>query len=166
MSQLQQLAQSMARSSVIEYKIGVLIAQALDKVGDLVTLNRQRVDMHDNLSRHSPQSLDTLLIQSILHQALAEAFNAVEGSQGNPAEHRTAVSSTLPQASQAGNASGPAPASLTPDTLTSHQLQELGATFGRDPSAFKDVVSQMWHSGRGRPDVTSIVTRRCLLMLA
>lgn len=141
----------MASSSVLEYEIGVLIAQALDKVGNLVTLNGERIDMHTTIATRSPQSLNMVAVQAVLDKALNEAFArrriSCATSESDP-------SSTIPNGT--GNS--------TSTRLTTHQLQELGATFGRDPSILRPVVQGMWHSGDGCPDVASVVTRSSTLL--
>ena len=135
----------MANSSVVEYEIGLLVRQALDKVGLLVGLTMERGHMHADLANHAPQALlDVTVVQSVLHQALREAFEAQSSRPATP------TNGTLHEAT---------PASSGLATLTSHQIQELGATFGRNPGAFGEVVSRMWHTGTRCPDLLDVVTR-------
>ena len=140
---MQHIVQNMAQSSVIEYEIGLLVSQALDRVGDLVTLDIVRGEMHTVVAKHHPESFDdTPSVQSALKIALYEAF----------CQHKATTSDgqsiTLPlHQSCSGTVTG----------LTTRQLQELGAAFGRDPSDFRLVVGAMWDSG-DPPDVSSIVT--------
>ena len=152
----------MAESSVIEYEIGVLVAQALDKVGDLVVLSTERVGLHASVATHSPQSLDMCVVQSALRPALFDAFESgarrssttADGSSNNRRPSSTGVRELT-------NDSAP-----TTTRLTTHQLQELGATFGRNPSGLGEVVETMWHSGSHCPDVTGVVTRSSPLLVA
>jgi hypothetical protein len=142
----------MAHSSKVEYEIGLLISQALQKVGDLVTLDGQRVTMHRTLSNQSPESLNMLVIRPALRQALHEIFNS-ESKQVGGVSH----SSTPP--SHKGDLEGPSMLpGCEPAPLTSHQLQELGTRFGRDPSSLSALVRTMWYSGNVCPDFTNIVT--------
>jgi hypothetical protein len=127
----------MAHSSKVEYEIGLLIVEALQKVGDLIQLDGQRITMHRTLSSQSPESLDMLVVRPALRHALHEAFNYESAQFSTATAH-----------------------------LTSHQLQELGAKFGRDPSSLGTLVQAMWYSGSRYPDFMSIVTPSSNLLVA
>ncbi|KAJ3511065.1 hypothetical protein NMY22_g15775 [Coprinellus aureogranulatus] len=160
-SHLQPLAQNMASSSVIEYEIGLLVTQALDKVGDLVSLNIDRFSLHTTLARSNPDSFDMVAVHSTLNHALGEAFavyraagsgpNAIESHRGNGATVQVDSASTV---------------NPVATNLTRRQIQEIGAKFGRDPATLAEVVRRMWHTGSRCPDVTPVVTRHCNLLIA
>lgn len=140
---MEDLVGNMAQSSVVEYEIGLLVSQALDMVGHLVALNSQRVGMHSAIAESDPQSLEMETIHRALRQALFDAFSRQVTSHATSSpvtvdSRRTAQATTR---------------------LTTHQFQELGAAFGRDPSALRTAVRGMWDSTSTCPDVASIVTR-------
>ena len=152
----------MAQSSVLEYEIGILVSRALDKVGDLVVLNSERVKMHSAISRQQTEPFNMADIHRELRQALLEAFTdhklmreQREGEGSIDAGSSTCQGLAPSQSRCRHRGQGQA----TESRLTNHQLQELGAAFGRDPSTLGPVVEPMWLSGNCCPDLAGVVTR-------
>ena len=129
----------MAATSLVEYEIGVLVSQALDRVGHLVTLNDTRRRIRTTAPAAS-RNVSILRVHATLNRAVAQA---------------SATSSQLSSA-QGGDPAKP--------PLTQDQLQQLGSVFSRDPSALQSVVLQMWYSDNMRPDVSRIVPAPSLLV--
>lgn len=141
---VEDLVGNMAQSSVVEYEIGLLVSQALDMVGKLVALSKQRVGMHSAIAETDPQSLEMETVHRALHQALFDVFKARPHL-----DHPTpALQNESPPCEQ-----------TTLTRLTTHQFQELGAAFGRDPSSLKQAVRGMWDSTSSCPDFSGVVTR-------
>ena len=146
---LHTLSHNVATSGSVEAEIGRLICQALDMVGELVSLNSHRFQIRavnaPNVNAPAPPSHSRSLTVSTNSQ--------------QPLNHSSANPSSVTNPFLSQNV-----ADVTTVSLSRSQLREIGGAFSRNPSALQPVVLEMWYANKRHPNMSRIVSPPSLLV--